>query len=112
MRGATRPDRDIDTVLPISIHAPHAGRDKLGFPKLPQTIYFNPRAPCGARPALARRKADREPFQSTRPMRGATYTNPNREEATKHFNPRAPCGARPPAGAISSSAGYFNPRAP
>ena len=33
---------------------------------------FNPRAPCGARPAGDAAKRDRLPFQSTRPMRGAT----------------------------------------
>ena len=80
----------------ISIHAPLAGRDL--FP-LCQTIlvcYFNPRAPCGARPSppagpqtfsapisihapLAGRdllypdaKDTKSLFQSTRPLRGAT----------------------------------------
>ena len=35
--------------LKISIHAPHAGRDRT--PGLYQfsSFYFNPRAPCGAR---------------------------------------------------------------
>ena len=35
-------------------------------------IYFNPRAPCGARLLL-----------------------PSERAAGLHFNPRAPCGARP-----------------
>ena len=81
---------------PISIHAPHAGRDKTGFPSkrcrpLFQSTrpmrgataaiasgtmaqrYFNPLAPCGARP---------------RCISFAPCSN--------YFNPRAPCGARPP----------------
>ncbi len=33
---------------------------------------FNPRAPCGARPAPANAASAAERFQSTRPMRGAT----------------------------------------
>ncbi len=35
------------------------------------------------------------PFQSTRPMRGATYCTPAQRFSGDHFNPRAPCGARP-----------------
>ena len=34
------------------------------------------------------------PFQSTRPMRGATYCTPAQRFSGDHFNPRAPCGAR------------------
>ena len=103
--------------IDISIHAPHAGRDKV----LPhgRTIGsdFNPRAPCGARPMYggqARRPADFNPrapcgarhglllwgntgngFQSTRPMRGATCRQrKSRLSEPSYFNPRAPCGAR------------------
>ena len=59
-------------VVVISIHAPHAGRDR-GLSILTWGLVI---------------------FQSTRPMRGATI-----EELTlilsTYFNPRAPCGARP-----------------
>ena len=34
-------------------------------------------------------------FQSTRPLRGATSARWRRKRPRKHFNPRAPCGARP-----------------
>ena len=34
---------------------------------------FNPRAPCGARPSAAVHTGSMCPFQSTRPMRGATW---------------------------------------
>ena len=68
LRGATRP-------------ALHARRD---------LQYFNPRAPCGARPENDRR----------------------REAVTRDFNPRAPCGARPCGRPSCRAVRYFNPRAP
>ena len=58
----------------ISIHAPHAGRDT--FTVLLRNIlgsYFNPRAPCGARRGLSILIWALVIFQSTRPMRGATF---------------------------------------
>ena len=85
--------------------------------KSERTVYFNPRAPRGARPAYRRvPQGNCKGFQSTRPARGATVrvqhaylinefqsTRPARG-ATKrkfqfrgritHFNPRAPRGAR------------------
>ena len=49
MRGATE-KYDVDKKYDfISIHAPHAGRDKLLIMLKIAYIYFNPRAPCGAR---------------------------------------------------------------
>ena len=79
--------------------------------------YFNPRAPCGARPRMHRQLSlpsifqstrpvwgatDRAQnprslamtFQSTRPVWGATSANPSAENPSTDFNPRAPCGAR------------------
>ena len=57
----------------ISIHAPHAGRDRGPHPDHDQGVDFNPRAPCGARPDGRYQDGETYPFQSTRPMRGATY---------------------------------------
>ena len=60
----------------ISIHAPLAGRD---IPVLVCKIlgcYFNPRAPCGARPLYRAQGANPDRFQSTRPLRGATCKFP------------------------------------
>ena len=79
----------------ISIHAPHAGRDEINAAVMRSPPYFNPRAPCGARPAcrtgqsttadfnprapcgarrlLIEREDVLDEFQSTRPMRGATF---------------------------------------
>ena len=61
----------------ISIHAPRVGRDQ-GRATIRPLMYFNPRAPCGAR-----------------------LRHMLREKAPRNFNPRAPCGARPPRGATS-----------
>ena len=71
MRGATSMDWFGDTFFIISIHAPHAGRDGVCIRFFVIWKYFNPRAPCGARPKC-----------------GATRSPPS------DFNPRAPCGAR------------------
>ena len=72
MRGATQ-DRILDPRGGgISIHAPHAGRDR--------DIW------AGAEVGTE--------FQSTRPMRGATKIISGEKTVEVHFNPRAPCGAR------------------
>ena len=122
----------------VSIHAPHAGRDVWYYANDTEERSFNPRAPCGARPldllhcAIWKRFNPRAPcgarpdavsldvsdteFQSTRPMRGATFSfirifnffsvsihapHAGRDPALatsagrfRSFNPRAPCGAR------------------
>ena len=61
--------------LGISIHAPRVGRDLVTKGGRWPDGYFNPRAPCGARPMH-------------------TVIAPD----TSNFNPRAPCGARLTAG--------------
>ena len=58
------------------------------------TLYFNPRAPCGARLAMFRKKMRCRLFQPTRPLRGATAIPRNHSMPDHDFNPRAPCGAR------------------
>ena len=64
-------DIDLSKIQIISIHAPRVGRDAFA-PSVPDMFpYFNPRAPCGARPWRY------EPGLILR-----------------YFNPRAPCGAR------------------
>ena len=83
----------------ISIHAPRAGRDCRYSVFCRSTFDFNPRAPCGARPIADRIRsmtdnisihapragrdtrcndcrAYNKPFQSTRPVRGATINSP------------------------------------
>ena len=80
-------------------------------------MYFNPRAPCGARRGGKTASCGELIFQPTRPLRGATgepvaWTTKEQisthaplagrdgyvthiRHRRRHFNPRAPCGARP-----------------
>ena len=68
------------TMPRISIHAPLAGRDYV-WPFIgTETPDFNPRAPCGARPWFICACMRPGEFQSTRPLRGATWA---------HWHPRA-----------------------
>ena len=100
----------------ISIHAPRVGRDSTLDPHQSPPAHFNPRAPCGARLHAASPPPRSPPFQSTRPVWGATTSsNPKHHKDGisihaprvgrdpcfrlfsnfyKNFNPRAPCGAR------------------
>ena len=72
MRGATRQPRRRFGDAKVSIHAPHAGRDRRLLAAYPPIGCFNPRAPCGARPKITTVAVKKSAFQSTRPMRGAT----------------------------------------
>ena len=94
MRGATWKRTGVDYSYDISIHAPHAGRDKIRWSSRKPRLYFNPRAPCGARRPLRTGHCPASIFQSTRPMRGATSLALALPRPSGHFNPRAPCGAR------------------
>ena len=49
IRGATDFIQSTADTITISIHAPHTGRDLAANPMPCNTIYFNPRAPYGAR---------------------------------------------------------------
>ena len=115
VRGATPYYIRKDTDPKVSIHAPRAGRDYARQSRTPSFRRFNPRAPCGARLSAALMLDFILVFQSTRPVRGATFplhslrtrfqfqsTRPVRgatvligaHTKTLRFNPRAPCGAR------------------
>ena len=118
MRGATAGScaENADTDQ-FSIHTPHAGSDRSGNIRDGDVQFFNPHSPCGERQKTI---VDREIsllFQSTLPMRGATYIQTFNSTAvgfsihTPHagsdsllsqrysrsilFNPHSPCGERP-----------------
>ena len=100
----------------ISIHAPRVGSDGPGGPCCKDCQNFNPRSPCGERPAIARMLAAGSEFQSTLPVWGATLCVPqkwgvglisihaprvgsddsgiDRSALMEDFNPRSPCGER------------------
>ncbi len=96
----------------ISIHAPLAGRDLLRDVHVGGKLYFNPRAPCGARPPQTRATRCAASFQSTRPLRGATWPSTAIRNPWCHFNPRAPCGARPTPGRCLYGPGGISIHAP
>ena len=90
LRGATFGIHSPSTVFAISIHAPLTGRDRRRSTTRLFRIYFNPRAPCGARLLAFSRLA----------------------LFMLYFNPRAPYGARLSTGYDTSDGWNFNPRAP
>ena len=110
--GATRRDDYLCQQCLISIHAPRVGRDHQPPPLSIACLYFNPRAPCGARPMSSVFTLKWRKFQSTRPVWGATGRVLCWCRRGKYFNPRAPCGARHQYLGESKKAKYFNPRAP
>jgi len=57
----------------ISIHAPRAGSDDRFQGLISVLPYFNPRSPCGERQMNGRLPGLLTLFQSTLPVRGATY---------------------------------------
>ena len=58
--------------LDISIHAPRVGSDDLLNGALSNIDDFNPRSPCGERLVFFYIRRDKELFQSTLPVWGAT----------------------------------------
>ena len=95
LRGATLAQPERQTVdLSISTHAPLAGRD-MSRPALSSGIsYFNPRAPCGARPTTRTPPRPRHKISTHAPLAGRDVELPFHSAGRSHFNPRAPCGAR------------------
>ena len=114
--------------LPISIHAPLAGRDEAGvYPLYARRDDFNPRTPCGVRRAYDGSGAPTDVFQSTHPLRGATKpgqdalpgvgfqsTHPLRGatvgKETCISSPRSFQSTHPLRGATAAYAGYVRPR--
>ena len=93
LRGATVEDVETGEVIQISTHAPLAGRDCCVQFVTPETNYFNPRAPCGARHGLVPVDAPCGYFNPRAPC-GARPIDLRRALCLTDFNPRAPCGAR------------------
>ena len=123
MRGATGKTPLCHKCFVISIHAPRAGRDFSGCFCSQSFLYFNPRAPCGARLdasdvdlmifdiSIHAPRAGRDEQAgifgvifdeiSIHAPRAGRDRRPCRWFRRHwNFNPRAPCGARPVAVAI------------
>ena len=60
-----------------------------------EEVYFNPRSPCGERPALGCAGASVHDISIHAPRVGSDATmGGNAARAGRHFNPRSPCGER------------------
>ena len=134
LRGATSFRRQYGIPSNISIHAPLAGCDMRVQVKGNFNVHFNPRTPCGVRLMRADAKANRRAFQSTHPLRGATWSVDKLGDAVKisihaplagcdalaggakngriDFNPRTPCGVRLKYSMPKITPQNFNPRTP
>ena len=73
LRGATGVQHDRDLMLDISIHAPLTGSDSRRGKRIICTKYFNPRSPYGERRLWITPNLSQNLFQSTLPLRGATF---------------------------------------
>ena len=134
VRGATSFVSTCPDGTDISIHAPRTGSD---YPVQPLRVgrgYFNPRSPYGERRPAGQGCDPAVPFQSTLPVRGATFPErywliaalisihaprtgsdlpPFRGRSSgNNFNPRSPYGERRFHWFHSCSSKDFNPRSP
>ena len=134
--GATKLMRSSSSILTISIHAPRVGRDDLRtshatpravfqstrpvwgatvnrYVKRNVKLYFNPRAPCGARRSPLFVPRPSMYFNPRAPCGARRYGHVRLVLAGRDFNPRAPCGARQDHRGCSAGCSIdFNPRAP
>ena len=94
MRGATMHTWKSLFHSRISIHAPHAGRDKYACLIILSNLHFNPRAPCGARRIPRHVRHQERQISIHAPHAGRDPTSLVEIHWFRHFNPRAPCGAR------------------
>ena len=94
VRGTTTFVNKRASILKISIHVPRAGHDKLSSFFHCIILYFNPRAPCGARPVWATIAPLRGRISIHVPRAGHDANANVTALKSGHFNPRAPCGAR------------------
>ncbi len=119
----------------ISILAPRAGRDdrkqfitqkiaqfqssrpvrgatEILHPQRRGREYFNPRAPCGARPAFDSLMPATSQISILAPRAGRDVECPWCGAKAADFNPRAPCGARRRAVAAGHPGGRFQSSRP
>ena len=91
IRGATVPDGYCSAHKPISIHAPHTGRDVWITPKRCKYISFQSTRPIrGATSPRQTELSTHSGFQSTRPIRGATHQRPDQGHPGGRISIHAP----------------------
>ena len=113
LRGATKLFGFLEGRLLISIHTPLAGSDSPSNAVSSASSDFNPHSPCGERRDNRRIKRHALAlFQSTLPLRGATWRDGFRQRHPRNFNPHSPCGERPHLSDTCCQWSYFNPHSP
>ena len=94
MRGATGLRFPHDNVhFDFNPHSP-CGERRHHHPSAVSASDFNPHSPCGERQQTLYHCFFHGIFQSTLPMRGATFSNGKRSVSFRNFNPHSPCGER------------------
>ena len=111
VRGATQLFRDSRHKTRVSIHAPRAGSDARCPTRRTCPACFNPRPPCGERPA-ANWHTSRQKRFNPRPPCGERPEHTGTGSSRDCFNPRPPCGERRGPPAPATAYGRFNPRPP
>ena len=96
----------------ISIHAPRVGRDSSTRRSRRRASHFNPRAPCGVRPALIFFQMPTSNFNPRTPCGVRPCAAACRRRRGPDFNPRTPCGVRRWIRLLLPGTTNFNPRAP
>ena len=95
MRGETLVGRHFRVLRSISIHSPRAGRDSGCSTCFNRVAYFNPLAPCGARPNAVLGCSNPSLISIHSPRAGRDHPDRRDNSNLSNFNPLAPCGARP-----------------
>ncbi len=112
LRGATVFLGPVFLVDVISIHAPLTGSDGGSSGPGRNCPYFNPRSPYGERQGVQEVGVQVVAFQSTLPLRGATFDELDVLTVPTDFNPRSPYGERRLAVGDKVVLFHFNPRSP
>ena len=112
MRGATDRLSVLFLVLLISIHAPHAGSDSCDNSFAVIFTDFNPRSPCGERPAAGVCPGTLHPDFNPRSPCGERRALVFEFLQLADFNPRSPCGERRLLFPLVLAPYHFNPRSP
>ena len=112
LRGATYRACIGTRIDPFQSTRPLRGATFAFRPVSRMRLYFNPRAPCGARLGVVMCGVKRKTISIHAPLAGRDLTVRVGRITAVNFNPRAPCGARLRRGRDISREEDFNPRAP
>ena len=82
-------------VIQISIHTPLAGSDLQSLLGLGALLGISIHTPLAGSDVTDSLEPSPVQFQSTLPLRGATFYSIQRTALYENFNPHSPCGERP-----------------